>query len=318
MGAFDLGSIIAGPSVANPAFAGGLEFGWRLAWSSAKVCSGSLRAIVGATDIFAAVSVEESHGPFDGLVVFGASIAVFTSRPRRPGVQPAAIVGPLAGNPALGRRCLPEDVVGIPPLDTSLADAQNCGSFPRPAGPMDGDIFMEAGMVAEAAEEQLQRLRLDDRLARRIVDHQMREIGLAGDRAKRSEFGRGEAHKIERAGARIGHVIEPRFVRRGGQCADFAEVRCLHRRALAAVAFQAYPGPVEEGNLRVSKPIACLWLALGVAAPCTAQAGPPLIAPDAASAIAAEISGSAAKRTVQSLSAHHRMRGSEGYNAAAS
>ena len=67
----------------------------------------------------------------------------------------------------------------------------------------------------------------------------------------------------------------------------------------------------------MSKPIASLWLALSVATPCMAQDGPPLIAPDAASALAAEISGSAAKRTVQSLSVHHRMRGSQGFNAAA-
>ena len=67
----------------------------------------------------------------------------------------------------------------------------------------------------------------------------------------------------------------------------------------------------------MSKPTICLWLALAVVVPCTAQEQPPLIAPDAASAIAAEISGAAAKRTVQSLSIHHRMRGSGGYNAAA-
>jgi hypothetical protein len=44
---------------------------------------------------------------------------------------------------------------------------------------------------------------------------------------------------------------------------------------------------------------------------------PPLIEPKAAEAIAAELSGASAKRTVQALSLHHRMRGSEGYRAAA-
>jgi hypothetical protein len=44
---------------------------------------------------------------------------------------------------------------------------------------------------------------------------------------------------------------------------------------------------------------------------------PPLIEPGAASAIAGEISGASAKRTVQALSLDHRMRGSEGYRAAA-
>lgn len=44
---------------------------------------------------------------------------------------------------------------------------------------------------------------------------------------------------------------------------------------------------------------------------------PPLIEPGHAQAIAAEISGASAKRTVHALSLNHRMRGSEGYKAAA-
>jgi hypothetical protein len=44
---------------------------------------------------------------------------------------------------------------------------------------------------------------------------------------------------------------------------------------------------------------------------------PPLLKPAEAAAIGAEISGAAAKRTVQALSLHHRMRGSAGYRAAA-
>ena len=44
---------------------------------------------------------------------------------------------------------------------------------------------------------------------------------------------------------------------------------------------------------------------------------PPLLVPAEAEAIASEVSGTAAKRTVQSLSLHHRMRGSEGYRGAA-
>ncbi len=60
---------------------------------------------------------------------------------------------------------------------------------------------------------------------------------------------------------------------------------------------------------------ACLLLFAGVAA--RAADNPPLLEPDHARAIAAEVSGSAAKRTVQALSLHHRMRGSEGYRRAA-
>lgn len=58
-------------------------------------------------------------------------------------------------------------------------------------------------------------------------------------------------------------------------------------------------------------------VALTLAAPAGAAGGPPLIAEEAAHAIADEISGAGAVRTVQVLSLHHRMRGSQGYNAAA-
>jgi aminopeptidase YwaD len=48
-----------------------------------------------------------------------------------------------------------------------------------------------------------------------------------------------------------------------------------------------------------------------------AQETPPLLAPEQARAIASEVSGAAAKRTVEALSLNHRMRGSKGYEAAA-
>jgi hypothetical protein len=54
-----------------------------------------------------------------------------------------------------------------------------------------------------------------------------------------------------------------------------------------------------------------------IAFPAAAQEQPPLIDATSASMISAEASGSAAKRTVQALSLHHRMRGSEGYRQAA-
>jgi hypothetical protein len=51
--------------------------------------------------------------------------------------------------------------------------------------------------------------------------------------------------------------------------------------------------------------------------PAAARESPPLINATAASMISSEVSGAAAKRTVQALSLHHRMRGSEGYRQAA-
>jgi hypothetical protein len=56
------------------------------------------------------------------------------------------------------------------------------------------------------------------------------------------------------------------------------------------------------------------WMA---AAPAVAQQQPPLIDKPTAAMISSEASGTAAKRTVQSLSVHHRMRGSQGYKMAA-
>jgi hypothetical protein len=55
-----------------------------------------------------------------------------------------------------------------------------------------------------------------------------------------------------------------------------------------------------------------------MAVPAAAQdRPPPLINESVARAVASEVSGAAAKRAVQSISAHHRMRGSQGYRAAA-
>jgi hypothetical protein len=54
-----------------------------------------------------------------------------------------------------------------------------------------------------------------------------------------------------------------------------------------------------------------------LAAPAAAQQAAPLLTAAETEALASEISGASAKRTVQALSLHHRMRGSEGYRAAA-
>ncbi|MDT9598869.1 DUF4910 domain-containing protein [Sphingosinicella rhizophila] len=59
------------------------------------------------------------------------------------------------------------------------------------------------------------------------------------------------------------------------------------------------------------------FLLLAMPAAVAAQEKLPIVPPHHAQAIAAEVSGTAAKRNVQALSLHHRMRGSEGYRAAA-
>jgi hypothetical protein len=54
-----------------------------------------------------------------------------------------------------------------------------------------------------------------------------------------------------------------------------------------------------------------------LATPAAAQQAAPLLTPAETQALAGEISGASARRTVQALSLHHRMRGSEGYRSAA-
>ena len=85
--------------------------------------------------------------------------------------------------------------------------------------------------------------------AGRIVDHEMREIGLAGDRAQRGELGRGEAHEIERARPRVGHIVEHRLFGRSGQGAGLAEVASSPSRA-------------PPSSSRARKPILAPWTSL--------------------------------------------------------
>src|SRR5690606_30180580 len=76
----------------------------------------------------------------------------------------------------------------------------------------DGDVLVEAAVVAERSEEQLEALGLDDRLCRGVIDHQVGEVGLAGHRAQRGELGSGEPDQVERPRAWIGHVVEFRLL----------------------------------------------------------------------------------------------------------
>src|SRR3546814_14189239 len=91
--------------------------------------------------------------------------------------------------------------------------------------------LVEPRMVAEAGQEELEALRFDDRLAGGIVDDEMREIGLAGHRAERGEFGRGEADEITLAPARIGHIVEAGELGRGRKVACLAGQRSEERSA---------------------------------------------------------------------------------------
>src|SRR6478672_5895295 len=101
----------------------------------------------------------------------------------------------------------------------------------EPLTDADGNILVEAAMIAESAQEQLQALALDDRLARRIVDHDMGEVRLAGHRAERGELGRGEAYQIKLAAPWVRHIIEHRLFGRSGERAWLTEMCRLNHRA---------------------------------------------------------------------------------------
>ena len=68
-------------------------------------------------------------------------------------------------------------------------------SADQPLGDLHRAGLVERAVVAEAGEEQLQRLALHDPVARDVVDHDMREVRLAGQRAERGELRAGEAHQ---------------------------------------------------------------------------------------------------------------------------
>lgn len=80
--------------------------------------------------------------------------------------------------------------------------------------------------------------------------------------------------------------------------------------------------PTSAGRGAPARPVAAALSVLGLlagAAALRAQASapPPLLPEPAVRAIATELSGTAAKRTVQDITLHHRMRGSRGFRAAA-
>src|SRR5438270_415173 len=120
------------------------------------------------------------------------SQATMLSRPIRPTAElpPAAVArDPLVRQPQpFGRRGgLPKDVDRHPAARVPVAaDPQplRLHLVSKPLPNADGHVLVKAAMVAERAEEQLEALALDDRLGGRIIDDEMREIGLTGHRAQ--------------------------------------------------------------------------------------------------------------------------------------
>ena len=63
-------------------------------------------------------------------------------------------------------------------------------------GDIDGAGFVEGTVIAIGKEIEFERFTLDHFLGRNVIDHNMGEIWLAGDRAQRGEFGASEAYQI--------------------------------------------------------------------------------------------------------------------------
>ena len=63
-------------------------------------------------------------------------------------------------------------------------------------------------MIAKAREIELERFRLQQPRSRHVIDHEMRKVRLAGDRAQRGEFRRREPRDIIGVFLRIGHAVE--------------------------------------------------------------------------------------------------------------
>ena len=95
----------------------------------------------------------------------------------------------------------------------------------QPLADADGAVLVKPGMVAEAAQEQFERLGFDDRLAGNIVDDEVREVGLAGDGAQRGELGRREPDEIRATRPRVRNIIEHGLFWRGGEGAVLAEMQ---------------------------------------------------------------------------------------------
>src|SRR5215469_11785103 len=86
-------------------------------------------------------------------------------------------------------------------------------------------ILVKSSVIAEGAEVKLQRLAFDKKAPWHVVDHEMGEIRLTRDGAKRGEFGTGEAHEIGLARMRVRHLLEHGVLRRRRQRRLAAELR---------------------------------------------------------------------------------------------
>lgn len=124
--------------------------------------------------------------------------------------------------------CLPEHVDwNSPPRIPVSTDSKPfcaCG-FDDPLADHHRTVFMKSAVIAEGSQEQFERLGLYDFVFWHVVDHQVREIRLAGHGAQARELGASEADQIVGAGMRAGHCLKHCGLRRRGYVRQAPELR---------------------------------------------------------------------------------------------
>ena len=98
---------------------------------------------------------------------------------------------------------------------------------------------MESAMISKRCEIEFWGFRFDEPCAGQIVDHEQREIRLAGDRTERGEFRRGEAGDVMCTRMRIGTARaspRPAFgaLRRRGRVGSADQILTMRKRSRPA------------------------------------------------------------------------------------
>ena len=75
-------------------------------------------------------------------------------------------------------------------------------------------LLVKTWVIAKAGEIQFQRLAFDDHFVWYVVDDQMREVWLAGDRANGRKFRYSKSNQIGCVGMWVWHAIERRCLGR--------------------------------------------------------------------------------------------------------
>ena len=165
-----------------------------VAWIGARlsICPRDAKD-AGSCGLQAARTSSSSHGDRRSRVDATARV-LLTPGPRYPGTSCAGIQTPSGGCAGLPEHVDRDAAARIP----VGADAQpdRVETLDQRARDLHAASLVEGTVVAKAGEIQLQRLAFHDPVAGYVVDHQMGEVRLGGDRTERGEFRGSEAHHV--------------------------------------------------------------------------------------------------------------------------